>query len=241
MKFYYFTEEQYALDNILNKHIKISLINNSNDPFENLWRQDDTINESQELFRNINTVNQGIICFSSRFTNPLMWGHYSSNHTGICLGFEIEESKLIKVKYTSSRENDYINASDVIAGKVKFPDINIKLNPEIKKSSDWAYEKEFRLSVPLINSNQIQNNFFFISFDDINIKLAEVILGYRCKADTVNLYRTLQYKYNNNIKLYSTKLSRTKFELELDEEINWGAKKLIENFTNMTSMSRQKI
>lgn len=151
----------------------------------------------------------GIVCFSDSYNSPLMWGHYANNHTGICLCFEIKRNKLIKVKYKNKRE---------LSGSVL-----TKSKKELSiKSTDWAYEKEYRISCRLTEAEQTNHEHFFVPFQDLNIELKEVILGVRNYTNINALQRTLDSKYDKKVLIYGTRLSRTYFKIRKDEikEIN---------------------
>ena len=40
----------------------------------------------------LNNSKRGITCFSRDNANILMWSHYANNHSGVCLGFDINEN-----------------------------------------------------------------------------------------------------------------------------------------------------
>jgi len=50
----------------------------------------------EDLFTTLNNLftqflnNSSVACFSRSYTNFLMWSHYASSHTGICLEFEVD-------------------------------------------------------------------------------------------------------------------------------------------------------
>ena len=46
-------------------------------------------------------------CFSENNDNFLMWSHYASRHSGVCLGFELENPGLFPYIYKPRREFDY--------------------------------------------------------------------------------------------------------------------------------------
>jgi hypothetical protein len=76
-----------------------------------------------------------IYCLSEKPDAPLLWGHYASSHTGICLEFDSRRAPFAaaeKVKYVSAYP-----AYDVLAD-----DNHISL---YTKSADWSYEAEWRL------------------------------------------------------------------------------------------------
>jgi hypothetical protein len=75
-----------------------------------------------------------IYCLSEKPDVPLMWGHYASSHTGICLEFDARCAPFAaaeKVKYVSAYP-----AFDVLKGSYE---------SLFTKSADWSYEAEWRL------------------------------------------------------------------------------------------------
>jgi hypothetical protein len=92
MRLYQLGSANYALQNIERQRLKVSRIDNLNDPFELLgamqrdkhWRR---------IFRQAKTRihNQdGVLCFSRSWRNPVLWSHYGDKHRGICLGFPLD-------------------------------------------------------------------------------------------------------------------------------------------------------
>jgi hypothetical protein len=76
-----------------------------------------------------------IYCLSARPDSQLMWGHYADHHRGVCLEFNV-------------RTRDFSSATEV-RYNATYPeyrlDDNTDLSPFFTKSSDWAYEMEYRL------------------------------------------------------------------------------------------------
>ena len=90
------------------------------------------------------------LCLSRKNDSILMWAHYASNHTGICLSFKadcFEENlgfyfdsdflPLYKVKYTKKLPGPM----NLITMGID----NSMINFFIMKYSDWKYEEEWRL------------------------------------------------------------------------------------------------
>lgn len=82
----------------------------------------------------------GVICFTERPDNILMWAHYASKHEGVCLGFEglPERLDVQHVEYEETlpplRLVDLLPPKDLEASKARLK----------TKSSHWAYEREWR-------------------------------------------------------------------------------------------------
>ena len=102
MRVYYYTAEEFALSNIINERIKISLLDDLNDPYEFLG-----IDLSDEKARNMFNYGRdeaakkgGIVSFSKVWNHPIMWSHYGDKHKGICLGFDIDDAVVLGVQYS---------------------------------------------------------------------------------------------------------------------------------------------
>lgn len=104
MRLYQFNSAKHSLSNIRNRRLKISKINELNDPFDCKPARD-----PEALLNGLledhwsNLANAiGILCFSEDWKQPLMWGHYADSHRGICLGFDVVDSgTAIHVDYSS--------------------------------------------------------------------------------------------------------------------------------------------
>lgn len=122
----------------------------------------------------------GIISFSAKWDNILMWGHYGNNHAGYCIGFN--EEKI--------RNSGFFGHG----GLVMYPEDKSfpKLNPlgnkddnfykkAFTKSFDWKYEEEYRLMRifnPFVGKEEHERIFNF----EPNI-IDEVILGMKMEDD----------------------------------------------------------
>lgn len=88
MRVYYLTGAQWALSNLAMRRIKIARFAELNDPFE-LLSVDLADRDHRRTFRGwkekINEDN-GLICLSKSWHNPVLWGHYAEKHTGMASG-----------------------------------------------------------------------------------------------------------------------------------------------------------
>jgi hypothetical protein len=150
MRVYHFLNTNFAISNLSLKRLKISRFSQLNDPFELLAA--DLLDPSDQAalanFKDTLDKSTGMICFSSAWSTPLLWGHYADKHSGIVLGFDIPENLLAKVKYTANRtkiefdtqKNQIINGNAVMDRILR------------TKFLDWKYEDEYRMFVNLTPS-----------------------------------------------------------------------------------------
>lgn len=208
MLFYYFTSAKYGIENLKNKRLKISDFSNVNDPFELLGIElrDKVVRQSVKFEKSKISKENGLLCFSEDKYNPVQWAHYADNHKGVCLGFEIDEKKLRKVKYVSER---------LVKETLDQPDCNEKLLTT--KFSHWSYEQERRLIIKLTNHSMGSQGLRFKEFDG-DMSLKEVYIG--CKSDLV--FDDIVNAYPSNNKSVIVKITRPSFR---DFRIVWDQSK----------------
>jgi len=95
---------------------------------------------------------RGVFCASATADNILMWSHYSAEHRGLCIGYEIDYEKLkfadvFEVEYLESDDRDVLEPNDLFDAKTAIRKLLTI------KSHHWGYEKEWRLVLksPLAN------------------------------------------------------------------------------------------
>ena len=171
MMLYYFTNKKFGLENLEKRRLKISLFSTVNDPFELLGVElsDKTVRKTVQYENSVLTKEKGLLCFSSDKYNPVQWAHYSDNHKGLCLGFEIPNSYVEKVSYVANRLNKSI---------LNAPEKQKKLLTT--KFNHWSYEQEYRMLLKLINYPEESPNLRFKHFDEL-LTLKEVYIG--CRSD----------------------------------------------------------
>ena len=175
MRVYHFTNADYAQKTLRNRRLKIAEFHDLNDPFE-LLGAELTESAHRQIFSSWKeTIERkwGVLCFSRSWHNPVLWSHYSDKHRGICLGFDVADSFLKKIRYTGKRIKvdivSVLNSRDVgesIVDRLLFT-----------KYTDWRYEKESRAAVQLRHRDS-STGLYFYDFDN-RVKLAEVIAGAR--------------------------------------------------------------
>lgn len=83
MRLYHYLEAKWALDDIRRRRLKLSKIDDMNDPYEwkcvhaldapSQWALDATEKEVVEKY--------SVVCYSRSWNNVLMWSHYGDRHT----------------------------------------------------------------------------------------------------------------------------------------------------------------
>ena len=148
----------------------------------------------------------GVLSLSERWNSILMWSHYADNHKGYCIGFWEEKLR-----------NSFI----ATGGRVIYPPQNYfpRIDPmgdflenmirqSHTKSSEWNYEKEYRLAkifYPQIARNEERIQKFPDEF------ISEIIIGLNASQQTRD--DLLQIGRQKNINVYKAVKSPFKFEL----------------------------
>ncbi len=194
MRVYHFVDAKYGLEDIRRKRIKISRLHDLNDPFElyALELSNSKFRRAFSLVKDELNKNRGILCFSDKWTNPVMWSHYANKHHGLCLQFEVPSINLAEVNYRFSRlKAELLQLSDkdpIVAEKAMLACLTTKF-------SHWKYEREWRVFADLDTPDK--NDLYFADFSD-NLKLTGVIVGPRStvsRAELENAFSKSQLDY----------------------------------------------
>lgn len=152
--------------------IKVSRIKTVNDLFElqPYLRLD---KDKRKQFRKIRTEvanTYGMVCFSTNWKEPIMWGHYADSNKGIVLGFEVVSKRFTikKVNYPSKRKRVSLDPQTIT------PSEYIEAVGFIKYEG-WSYEKEHRFFVKLDDCIYIEGNYFLKFGNDLILK--RIIIG----------------------------------------------------------------
>lgn len=173
MRLYHFVNARYGLDDIKNSRLKISRLNELNDPFE-LFSVELPNKADRKAFKEVKarmSEQCGLLCFSKKWSNPVQWSHYADRHHGLCLGFEVADDLVTPVQYSEKRLRRMAK-SPVAEG----------LNSEVTmrrlldtKYEHWRYECEVRCFLNL-QDREPRDGLYFEGFSD-SLKLVQVIAG----------------------------------------------------------------
>lgn len=179
MRLYYFTGQKYALDAIRDRRLKIALIDELNDPFELMAPIFETRDERLvvDRWRQQMSERHGMLCMSTDWQHPLLWGHYADKSKGICLGFDTLKRRMFnKVHYAPERLPFSVFG---LADLSQMTEHTMK-RMLYQKFDAWKYETEYRSFTDLKEPDPV-SGLYFADFAQ-TLRLAQVIVGYRSTA-----------------------------------------------------------
>lgn len=170
--YYQFLSSRNAITNLERRMVKVSRIKTVNDLFELQPYLRLNKDKRRQLWRIRTKVadTYGMVCFSTDWQEPIMWGHYADRNKGIVLGFEVVSNRFTirEVKYPSERKKISLNPQIVT------PSEYIEAVGFIKYEG-WSYEKEHRFFVKLDDCVCIEGDYFLKFGNDLDLK--RVIIG----------------------------------------------------------------
>lgn len=86
----------------------------------------------------------GVLSLTSRYDHVLMWSHYASSHSGICLRFKIREASWIK-----SAQKVIYSADRPIMNVIRDEAKDMQRKAILTKADFWSYEDEWRIIDPM--------------------------------------------------------------------------------------------
>jgi Protein of unknown function (DUF2971) len=205
MHVYKFLCAKFGMKSLREKRLKISMVDDLNDPFELLPFQqtDPDTRMGFSIARKVWTANHGVLCFSSDWRDPVIWAHYGDKHKGLCLGFEIPDNAGVAIKYIDSRM-----PLKALTELIEVEDSNAWL---YTKYENWSYEKEIRIWTDLTT---LSDGLYFLDFSE-RLKLIEVIAGARCelaKSEILDVLKPLQ-----DVRLVKARAGFEQFEIVEDQ------------------------
>jgi hypothetical protein len=170
--YYQFLSSRNAITNLERRMIKVSRIKTVNDLFElqPYLRLNKDKRRQLGKIRTKVADTYGMVCFSTNWQEPIMWGHYADCNKGIVLGFEVVSNRFTikEVKYPSERKKISLDPQTVT------PSEYIEAVGFIKYEG-WSYEKEHRFFIKLDDCICIEGNYFLKFGNDLDLK--KVIIG----------------------------------------------------------------
>lgn len=156
VRVYHFTSAVYGLEDVRLRRLKIATLRDINDPFELAVRCNDS--KRRRALRNSRIEwgqRIGMLCFSAGWHNPVQWSHYAEKHRGVCLGFDVPDSLLVRVRYTKMPPQlDW----DAIENHCETGEAEM-IRWSTTKFEHWPYEDERRVFLALEEADD-EGNYF---------------------------------------------------------------------------------
>jgi hypothetical protein len=173
----------------------------------------------------------GVLCLTTKSDDLLMWAHYASNHTGICIGFEPSSKPFAnarKVQYEEDRPR-------VRAFELERQDEDLLNRVLCTKSPHWRYEAEWRcLKRPIRNQELKYYQELTKNDPDKNNEIAELLateggpgqyefdslairriyLGARMSLERQQEVIEMQCRVGNTARIYQMDLDPRYFKLQ---------------------------
>lgn len=143
-----------------------------------------------------------ISSFSERNDSILMWSHYSENHRGICIEYDLhndfEIAKVLEPVYYSEK---IVSLSKAFGNQNS---LNIIREAVITKALDWQYEKEWRIVFPTE-----RNGYYKLP------KPKNVYLGSRFNENEKGIYREYLLDYCSKNKIFTQQMQNHETEYKI--------------------------
>jgi hypothetical protein len=142
-----------------------------------------------------------------------MWSHYASSGKGFCLEFDTKKEpfkKLFPVEYMDTPP--FLDLVEMITST----EIYLLRKLRCLKSSDWAYEKEWRCF-----HNETNKSYGYES-----VALTGVYFGSEIETEFLEIICLILQGQNPNVKFYQALKSKDSWNLQF-EEINYLPHSLI--------------
>lgn len=215
---YHFISSEFAMKALRDRRLKISRINELDDPFE-FYAADSSGSDTQaklETFKNQVNEQYGVICFSEKYHDPVLWSHYADGHRGVALVFEIPDDYAIPIDYQPQRFKFDVDAA-IQRGGFDESDLNQLIST---KFASWRYENEIRMMCGLndhfcqIDSKGKKVYFESLSLESFGLdalKLIGLIRGIRCDLSPMDIASELLAA--DTLSVQDTQLDLSSFQI----------------------------
>lgn len=94
-------------------------------------------------------IEVGVLSFSEKYSDILMWGHYADSHKGICIGFDYYKLSFTFKGPVPPEQVKYPNDNKYPKWNPFFDDVISQIDKiYFTKARHWHYEKEWRVILP---------------------------------------------------------------------------------------------
>lgn len=212
MLLYHFIGAKYGIEAIKRSRLKISQIDDLNDPFEFLGYdlKDSRFRIAANATKNDLAKNRGILCMSKSWKNPLMWAHYAERHRGLALAFECSDLIFSEVEYRNTRiSSEKFSRIDADADDMKAI--------LFSKFSHWQYEAEYRAFVSL-EEKDLDSGLYFYYLDKY-VRLKKVVLGFNFHCDVSEVIDAVKEAGHRNVEIFRVRPAFKTFAMVRDRSV----------------------
>lgn len=212
MRVYHLLTGENALSDLFRRRIRISRFADLNDPFELLAAKTDErrFRKGLRSWRDDFNQSHGLLCFSKRWENPVLWSHYAAKHRGVCLGFDVADELIEEVQYVKDR----LAIRFVEGNPDKGLDESFVRDLLRTKYIHWEYEEEVRVRLKLA-AQTLENGSYFYPFGG-KLVLREVILGPFCELPIDDVREKVRLAYQS-VSVIKARLAFKWFRVVRDE------------------------
>ena len=212
-----FLPAQWALKTLSERRLRVSRIAELNDPFE--WRIGSPGETPEQAARGrqvfdgfAQTINTklGIISMSAVATDPVIWAHYADSHKGMAFEFDhYRVSGLHAIVYSHALPMFDVTRF-IDEGVDNEPVFHVLLAALCRKSTTWAYEREYRVHLELSECDEEDGHYFTPIPENF---LKRVILGIRCETTKAEVEKALAGGGFSCVEVVQARMSDTSYEI----------------------------
>lgn len=208
MRVFHFLNAEYGLDDIRRRRLKIAQIPDLNDPFEllSIDLSNKDLRRAFQATKEELSKTGGILCFSKKWSNPVLWSHYADKHRGLCLGFKVPKKYLVRVSYTTER---LVSEAERLL-RTGSTDESTMRRLLSTKYAHWEYEKEMRCFVSLEEKDP-KSGLYFAGFSD-DLRLVQVIVGARSDVSRTDVAEALG-PLGKSVRVFKARLAFKSFRV----------------------------
>lgn len=231
---YRYLSSDYALEALQEKRWKLGRIPELNDPLD-CWPtlvektgDDESVwPKMQEQLASIHS-RWGVLCFSKKVRDPIMWTHYGYGHSGIALGFDFmwgEDGHMYwhtnnprTVTYGNERPKAMVFESEENP-EAAMDMLEHRIVSECfgHKAKSWKYEAEVRYFLRFSKDCTMKGRHFFAPFPSKSLR--RVVIGPHSRVTAEDVRCALISHPGSNtrepVKVLKASLNRTNYRLDL--------------------------
>jgi hypothetical protein len=204
-----------------------------NDPYDSKCFFEKLNGEREDAFSEVINRHLRIACMSRNPSSPIMWSHYSSQHAGYVIEYNLSQAAHKKVDYAeikpfyfSTREikqSILLKTPDIAESEIEARIKELLLSDEsymqnlmkaiFTKHFDWKYEEEYRFID--VNEKGVSDKHIDVDIGARNVN--SIILGFRFDHDKHDeeLKRIIDFNYDGSLTVYKAEPSLDEYFMKV--------------------------